>query len=103
MSSDPTDYRREINRDLDPDEYEAVMFKYAGGQKWHAVAGKALSAAMGVRPGTKTMCGRGNLTSAEVMWQRWVLQVLNRCHRCERAIAAHPEQPHETDYLEGAQ
>ena len=39
MSNDPTDYRREINRDLDPDEYEAVMFKYEGGQKWHAVAG----------------------------------------------------------------
>lgn len=100
MSNDPTDYRREINRDLDPDEYEAVMFKYEGGQKWHAVAGEALAAEMGVRPGTKTMCGLRNLTSAEVMWERWILQPLGRCRRCERAVAVHPEQPHETTHLE---
>jgi hypothetical protein len=64
--------RMEIDRTIDTDEYEAVRF--GPWQRWHAVANGAL----------QTMCGRGNLNYAERMWHRWVLQKVDRCHRCER-------------------
>jgi hypothetical protein len=83
--------RMEIDRAIDPDEYEAV--KFGPWQKWHAVANEALH----------TMCGLGNLNYAERMWRRWVLEKVDRCRRCERAIAAHhqpePELARETTVM----
>lgn len=71
--------RLEINRNVDPAEYEAV--KFGDWRKWHAVA-----------PDTdRTMCGldRVNLR-VQRMWHRWALED-DRCSKCVRAIAAQPQ------------
>jgi hypothetical protein len=74
-----TEPRLEIDRTVDPDEYEAVQLGEF--RRWHAVAAGA----------SRTMCGLDRLSKrAERMWHRWTLE-LDRCHKCERAIATLPQ------------
>jgi len=68
------DVRLEIDRTVDPGEYEAVQF--GDWRRWHAVA-----------PGAdRTMCGLDHVNQrAQRMFHRWMLES-DRCRKCKAHI-----------------